>query len=71
MMEVVRFFYDGTSLAILFLLVGAVEPAFATAPCSACGFHSVPGPLMGAGLPVLAVGYGAYWLLRRYRRRPG
>jgi hypothetical protein len=27
------------------------------------------GPLVGAGLPVLAVGYGAYWLVRRYRRK--
>jgi hypothetical protein len=29
----------------------------------------VPGPLVGAGLPFLAVGYGAYWLVRRYRRK--
>jgi hypothetical protein len=31
--------------------------------------HAVPGPLVGAGLPFLAVGYGAYWLVRRYRRK--
>ena len=31
--------------------------------------HGVPGPLAGAGLPVIAVGYGAYWLVRRYRRK--
>ena len=38
----------------------------------ASGGHvsGVPGPLVGAGLPVLAVGYGAYWLIRRYRRKP-
>jgi hypothetical protein len=24
-----------------------------------------PGPIIGAGLPVLAVGYGVYWLIRR------
>jgi hypothetical protein len=29
-----------------------------------------PGPIAGAGLPILAVGYGAYWLIRRYRRKP-
>ena len=29
----------------------------------------VPGPLVGAGLPFIAVGYGAYWLARRYRRK--
>jgi hypothetical protein len=32
--------------------------------------RGVPGPLAGAGLPILAVGYGAYWLIRRYRRNP-
>jgi hypothetical protein len=33
------------------------------------GVHGVPGPITGAGLPVLAVGCGAYWLVRRYRRK--
>jgi len=28
------------------------------------GVHGAPGPLVGAaGLPVLAVGYGVYWLV--------
>ena len=31
------------------------------------GPHGVPGPLVGAGLPFLAVGYGVYWLVRRRR----
>jgi hypothetical protein len=31
--------------------------------------HGAPGPIAGAGLPVLALGYGAYWLARRYRRK--
>ena len=30
--------------------------------------RGVPGPIAGAGLPVLAVGYGVYWLVRRRRR---
>jgi hypothetical protein len=30
--------------------------------------HAAPGPVLGAGLPVLAAGYGAYWLMKRYRR---
>ena len=32
------------------------------------GAHGVPGPLAGAGLPFIAVGYGAYWLIWRRRR---
>jgi hypothetical protein len=32
------------------------------------GYHGAPGPIAGAGLPVLAVGYGVYWLVRRRRK---
>jgi hypothetical protein len=31
------------------------------------GVHGAPGPIAGAGLPVLAVGYGVYWFIRRRR----
>jgi hypothetical protein len=34
-------------------------------------YSGAPGPIAGAGLPILAVGYGAYWLVRRYRRKSG
>jgi hypothetical protein len=34
------------------------------------GVHGAPGPIAGAGLPVLAVGYGVYWLARRRRNAP-
>jgi hypothetical protein len=27
------------------------------------GYHAAPGPIAGAGLPVLAIGYGVYWLI--------
>ena len=55
-------------VAILLALVGAVDLAFAgPRPCSVCG---VPGPIAGAGLPILAIAGGAYWLARRLRRRP-
>ena len=33
------------------------------------GVHGAPGPIAGAGLPVLAIGYGVYWLVKR-RRKP-
>ena len=32
-------------------------------------YSGAPGPIAGAGLPILAVGFGAYWLVRRYRRK--
>lgn len=34
------------------------------------GYHGAPGPVMGAGLPALAigVGYGIYWLRTRRRK---
>ena len=62
----------------LFALAGAVVlstsnlanaqrggPAPAPAPVT----RGAPGPIVGAGLPVLAVGYGVYWLIRRRRRK--
>ncbi len=30
--------------------------------------HGAPGPIAGAGLPILAVGYGVYWLIKRRRK---
>jgi hypothetical protein len=32
------------------------------------GVHAAPGPIAGAGLPFLAVGYGVYWLIKRRRK---
>jgi len=33
------------------------------------GYHGAPCLIVGASLPVLAVGFGVYWLVRR-RRKP-
>jgi hypothetical protein len=27
-----------------------------------------PGPIAGAGLPIIAVGFGVYWLIKRRRK---
>jgi LPXTG-motif cell wall-anchored protein len=32
------------------------------------GYSGAPGPLVGAGLPVLLVGGGIYWIVRRRKR---
>jgi hypothetical protein len=34
------------------------------------GVHGAPGPIAGVGLPAIAIGYGAFWLYRRFRREP-
>ena len=31
-------------------------------------YSGAPGPIAGASLPVLAVGYGVYWLIRRRKK---
>jgi hypothetical protein len=40
-------------------------------PCSTatCSVRGAPGPIAGAGLPILAIGFGAYWLAKRLRRK--
>ena len=57
-------------VAILALSGGTINVAFAqtTAP-TPTPTKSVPGPIVGAGLPILGLGYGAYWLVRRHRRK--
>jgi hypothetical protein len=55
------------------LIVAIVEQAFAVPsvpPCATAACRGAPGPIAGAGLPILAVGYGAYWLFRRDHRKP-
>jgi hypothetical protein len=52
--------------ALLTLLLPVSAVAQIAAPAKKA--HGGPGPVVGAGLPVIAVGYGVYWLIRRRRR---
>jgi drug/metabolite transporter (DMT)-like permease len=62
-------------VATLFALAGAVvfsTPNLANAATTSpttTGYRGAPGPIAGAGLPVLAaIGYGVYWLVKRRRK---
>ncbi|MEY2527724.1 MAG: hypothetical protein QOE73_2495, partial [Verrucomicrobiota bacterium] len=50
-------------VAITFALVGIADPASAGPGLGA------PGPIAGAGLSILAIGYGTYWLVKRLRSK--
>jgi hypothetical protein len=62
------------SAAILASLLGVITlPVFIT-PSAAQSptlvpTRAAPGPLVGAGLPVLVIAGGAYWVVRRLRRK--
>ena len=45
------------------MALSLVEPAFAG------NNHAVPAPLLGAGLPALAILAGGFWLVRKIRER--
>jgi hypothetical protein len=47
---------------VLAVVIASIEPALA-------GPTPVPGPIIGAGLPVLAVLAGGYWVVRKVRQR--
>ena len=46
---------------VLGVLIALIEPALAQDT-------PVPGPIIGAGLPALAILGGGYWLIRKLRR---
>jgi uncharacterized membrane protein len=48
------------AVAVVCITAVSIEPALA-------GPLQVPGPLIGAGLPALAVLIGGYWLVRKAR----
>jgi hypothetical protein len=47
---------------VLGVMIALIEPAFAGVP--------VPAPIVGAGLPALAILGGGYWLIRKLRGTP-
>jgi hypothetical protein len=47
-------------VAALIIAAVSIEPAIA-------GVTGVPAPIVGAGLPALAILAGGYWLLRKLR----
>jgi hypothetical protein len=49
-------------LATLALIAGSHDAAFA-------GATPAPGPIVGAGLPALAILGGGYWLVKKLRER--
>ena len=65
-----------SATALVFLLASLTLPVF-TMPALAQkgggggggGIKGAPGPIVGAGLPVLAIGYGVYWLVKRRRKQ--
>jgi hypothetical protein len=62
------------SIAAVVVLLSATSMSAQTATTSAVTaankYHGAPGPVLGAGLPGLAIGigYGIYWLRKRRRK---
>jgi hypothetical protein len=56
-----------TISAVLFAATAFPTLAIAGLPTP---LNPVPGPIAGAGIPIIAIGYGAYRLIRRLRRKP-
>ena len=54
-------------LCAIVVSAGLMSPTFA-APSPFFRISGAPGPIAGAGLPALAVGYGVYWLIKRSRK---
>jgi len=63
-----------SAAALAFALTMVSPPALACNGNGNCSnapgptVHGARGPIAGAGLPLIAVGYGVYWLVKRRRK---
>jgi hypothetical protein len=58
-----------TSVLLLVLFTALSLPSMVqSATPTTTNVRPAPGPIAGAGLPVLAIGYGVYWLVKRRRK---
>jgi hypothetical protein len=61
---------DTMRIALLaVLLATSTMPMLATHAVAGYPTYGAPGPLLGAGVPVLVVAGGIYWVARRFRRK--
>jgi hypothetical protein len=54
--------------ALVFGMPNLAQAQRTTAVSPAPSYRGAPGPIAGAGLPFLVVGYGVYWLIKRRRK---
>ena len=55
-------------VGVLALTVLSNDAGQLAATAVPCGTHGAAGPIVGAGLPLVAIGYGVYWLVKRKRK---
>jgi hypothetical protein len=55
--------------ALLALMMSAPNALACNGNGNCSEHHGAPGPIVGAGLPALAIGYGVYWLVKRRRNK--
>ena len=63
-------FIGAAAVAVAFFVMARADSAKSgLVAISGTHYGGVPSPAAGAGLPVIIVGCGAYWLVRRHRRK--